>query len=150
MCIEAFWKTFFDQSGLDEQTRYFDSFHFMNSEYWANELLRLVMMQQKKATTSSLAAFEIENGRVPQDGDYSIVTDWEGIPRCVIRTTKVRIMPFKDMTFEICVLEGEDENLESWQKGHRAFFEAEGKKLGFSFSDESPIVFEEFEVVFQM
>ena len=59
-------------------------------------------------------------------------------------------MPFKDMTFEICVLEGEDENLESWQKGHRAFFEAEGKKLGFSFSDESPIVFEEFEVVFQM
>lgn len=149
MCIEAFWKTFLDQSGLDEQTRYFDSFHFMNSEFWANELLRLVLMQQKKATTSSLAALEIENGRVPQDGDYSIVTDWEGIPRCVIRTTKVRIMPFKDMTFEICSLEGEDENLESWQKGHRAFFEAEGKKLGFSFSDDSPIVFEEFEVVFQ-
>ena len=59
-------------------------------------------------------------------------------------------MPFKDMTFDICALEGEDENLESWQKGHRAFFEAEGEKLGFSFSEDALIVFEEFEVVFQM
>ncbi|NCU32931.1 MAG: ASCH domain-containing protein, partial [Candidatus Moranbacteria bacterium] len=53
-----------------------------------------------------------------------------------------------DMTFEVCKLEGEDESLESWQKGHEKFFRAEGKSLGYTFTEELPIVFEEFVCVY--
>lgn len=50
-----------------------------------------------------------------EKGSYSIVTDWEGVPKCVIETTNVRILPFKDITYDICKLEGEDDSLESWR-----------------------------------
>ncbi|MGN1147892.1 MAG: ASCH domain-containing protein, partial [Lachnospiraceae bacterium] len=120
--------------GLAENTTYVDCFHFEMTEKWANELLRLVLDGAKKATSSSLWGYEIEGDKIPQKGDYYIVTDWDGNPGCVIETTRVRILPFKDITFDICRLEGEDDSLESWQKGHISFFEAEGKELGYTFS----------------
>lgn len=150
MKIDAFWKQFLTANGLDEHTKYMSCFHFELSEYWANELLRLVLIGQKKATSSSLWGYEIEGEEIPQEGDCNIVTDWEGNPRCVIQTTKVSVIPFKEMTYEICRLEGEDENLESWRKGHLSFFQKEGKDLGYTFSEEMPVIFEEFEVVYQV
>ena len=68
----------------------------------------------------------------------SIVTDWEGIPKCVIETTNVMIIPFKEITFDICKLEGEDDNLESWREGHINFFSREGKELGYTFTEDMP------------
>lgn len=46
-------------------------------------------------------------------GDYTIVTDFLNIPKCIIQTTKITIIPFKEMTYEICQREGENENLEA-------------------------------------
>ena len=43
--------------------------------------------------------------------------------------------------------EGEDECLESWRKNHITFFTVEGKQLGYSFSEEMPVVFEKFELL---
>ncbi len=149
MDVEAFWEEFVKCSNLDAQTRYFECFHFELSEYWANELLRLVLCGQKKATASSIRSFEVEGSRIPQEGDYSIVTDWDGNPRCVIRTTKVTILPFCEVSYELCKLEGEDDDLESWRKGHRSFFSRDGEQLGYTFTEDMPVAFEEFEVVFQ-
>ena len=78
----------------------------------------------------------------------SIVTDWEGIPKCVIETTNVMIIPFKEITFDICKLEGEDDNLESWREGHIYFFSREGKELGYTFTEDMPVIFENFKMVF--
>ena len=67
----------------------------------------------------------------------------------MIRTSKVRILPFREMTYDICKLEGEDDTLASWQRGHQRFFTEEGKELGYEFTEDMPVVFEEFEVVYQ-
>lgn len=149
MDTSLFWNDFLKSKGLDANTTYVDCFHFELTEKWANELLRLVLDGTKKATSSSLWGYEIEGDKIPQRGDYYIVTDWDGNPGCVIETTRVRILPFKDITFDICRLEGEDDSLESWQKGHISFFEAEGKELGYTFSEDMPVIFEEFEVVYR-
>jgi len=149
MNVQEFWKRFLKEKNLAPDTAYFDCFHFELTEKWAEELLRLVLIGQKKATASSLYAFEKENLRLPELGDFSIVTNWAGVPKCVIETKNVTILPFKDMTFDICRLEGEDDSLESWQKGHRRFFTEEGQELGYEFSEEMPVVFEEFEVVYR-
>jgi uncharacterized protein YhfF len=61
----------------------------------------------------------------------------------------VTILPFKDLTFDIVKREGEDDTLESWQKGHEKFFTAEGLDMGYSFTKEMLVVFEDFEVVYQ-
>lgn len=149
MTVEEFWKSFLKDTGKSPDTTYLESFYFDLSEKWANELLRLVMIGQKSATSSSLLTYQKEKLRVPQVGDYSIVTDWDGNPRCVIETTEVMILPFSDITYEICRAEGEDENLESWRAGHISFFTEEGKDVGYTFSEDMPVVFENFKAVYQ-
>ena len=149
MMIEDFWHRFLIEKRLSPDSTYFDCFHFELTEKWAEELLRLVLLGQKKATASSFYAFEKENLRLPEVGDFSIVTNWAGEPKCVIQTSKVRILPFREMTYDICKLEGEDDTLASWQRGHQRFFTEEGKELGYEFTEDLPVVFEEFEVVYQ-
>lgn len=148
--VDAFWDAFLKETGRSQSTKYLDVFHFELTEKWANELLRLVLIGQKKATASSLWSYEIEGERLPEVGDLSIVTDWEGVPKCVIETTAVTVIPFVDITYDICKREGEDDNLESWREGHIRFFKAEGKELGYEFRDDMPVVFEDFKVVFQV
>lgn len=149
MNINEFWKEFLKVTNKDSSTEYIDCFHFELTEKLANELLELVLTGQKKATASSLWGYEIEGERIPGVGDYSIVTDWAGTPRCVIETTAVTILPYKEITFDICKREGEDDCLESWQRGHKRFFSEEGKELGYEFSEDMPVVFEDFKVVFK-
>jgi uncharacterized protein YhfF len=148
--IDEFWKRFLKETNRDKDTKYLEAFHFELTENWANELLRLVLIGQKKATASSLRAYEIEGERMPHAGNLSIVTDWEGIPRCVIETTKIAILPFSEMTYDICKREGEDDTLESWVKGHTKFFTEEGKQLGYQFTPDMPMIFEDFEVVYKV
>lgn len=148
--IDIFWKAFLNVTGRSETTEYLDIFHFELTEKWANELLRLVLIGQKKATASSLWGYELEGEDIPKVGDLSIVTDWEGVPRCVIETTQVTVIPFSDITYDICKREGEDDTLESWRAGHIRYFKAEGNKIGYTFSDDMPVIFEDFEVVYQV
>lgn len=148
--IDIFWGDFLEETNRDKTTKYLEVFHFELTKRWANELLNLVLIGQKKATSSSLWGYEIEGERVPEVGDLSIVTDWEGVPRCVIETTAVKAIPFLDITYDICKREGEDDTLESWRVGHRHFFKEEGKELGYEFRDDMPVIFEDFEVVYQV
>lgn len=148
--IDIFWESFLRETSRCETTKYLDVFHFELTEKWANELLNLVLSGQKKATSSSLLGYEIEGERVPEVGDLSIVTDWEGVPRCVIETIAVKIIPFLDITYDICRREGEDDTLESWRAGHIHFFKEEGNELGYEFRDDMPVIFEDFEVVYQV
>ena len=39
---------------------------------------------------------------------------------------------------DIAKLEGEDSDLESWQKNHKAFWLEEGSVLGYIFSEDMP------------
>lgn len=148
MKIEDFWDKFLKETGKSSDVNYIDCFHFELTEKLANELLKLVLIGQKRATASSLWAYEIKGDNIPQKGDFSIVTDWDGNPKCVIETVEVSILPFGEITFDICKREGEDDNLESWRKGHIKFFTSEGRELGYNFSEDMPVVFEDFEVVY--
>lgn len=124
-----------------------EKWHFEVTEEACNYLLGLVLKGQKKATSSALAGYQLEGEDIPEAGDMSVITDWDGNPRCVIRTTRVSVLPYRDITFEIARLEGEDDTLDSWRSNHERFFREEGKELGYEFSEDMGVVFEEFEVV---
>jgi len=149
MNADIFWQEFLASANLDSSTKYIECFHFDLTEEWANKLLALVLAGKKKATASSLHYFTKTGRRLPQVGDYAIVTDWDKNPRCVIKTTAVTILPFNEITFDICKREGEDDTLASWQEGHRHFFTEDGKAEGYAFSETMPVVFEDFAVVFR-
>ena len=111
--VRIFWEEFLKSTGRSETTECFEVFHFELTEKVANELLRLVLIGQKKATASSLWSYEIRGEKLPKVGDLSVVTDWEGSPKCVIETTSVAIIPFSEITYDICKREGED----NWNHG---------------------------------
>jgi len=146
--IEEFWQEFLTAIGKDSTTRYVDCFHFDSSGKAANGCLALVLAGQKKATTSSIFAFECNGEPLPIAGDYSIVTDFGGDPYCVIKTTSVTIIPYGKMTYDIAKREGEDDTLEEWQVTHERFFREQGRILGYEFSESMPVVLENFEVVY--
>ena len=146
--IQVFWNGFLKERKMDPNTSYYESFYFDRSEEAANDLLRLVLNGKKRATASNLISYEAEGESIPQVGDLSIVTDWYGNPHCVIQTTQVSLIPFKDMTYDICKREGEDENLESWRNNHLKYFKADAEEHGFEFSEDMVVVFEDFEVIY--
>ena len=88
--VDIFWNTFLNETNRSETTKYLDVFHFELSEKWANELLRLVLIGQKKATASSLWAYEMIGEEIPKVGDLSIITNWDGIAQCIIQTRWTR------------------------------------------------------------
>ncbi|MEA4895540.1 MAG: ASCH domain-containing protein [Oscillospiraceae bacterium] len=148
MTVDEFWKSFLTKTGRSSDTRYLESFYFDMNERSANSLLELVLSGKKRATASSLLAYGKESSVAPKVGDLSIVTDWEGSPRCVIETTAVQVYRFGDITFDICRREGEDSCLETWRDNHTCFFTEEGKKLGYEFSEDMPVLFEDFKLVY--
>ena len=148
MTIEQFWQEFLGNTGRAPETTYYECFHFTNEAHLANELLALVLSGKKRATASSLLCYP--EGQEPKLGSLSIVTDWDGNPHCVIETKTVQVIPFCEMTFDICSREGEDECLETWQAGHRHFFSEDCKEMGYEFTEDMPVVFEDFEVVYSI
>mgnify|MGYP000863706327 CR=1 FL=1 len=147
MKCEEYWQMYLNDVGGEIARVCSSCFHFELTEKLANELLELVLAGKKKATASSLYSFTLTNEKIPEVGDFHIVTDWAGEPRCVIRTTAVAIIPFNQLTFAVVCREGEDDDLESWRKGHTRFFQAEGHELGYVFHEDMPVVFEDFIVV---
>ena len=124
-----------------------EHWHFELTESACNQLLDLVLAGKKRATSSSLLSYRMEGEEIPKAGDLSVITDWDGVPRCVVMTTAVRVMRYGDITFAIAKLEGEDDSLESWRRTHERFFRSEGEELGYTFSEDLKVVFEEFEVI---
>ncbi len=148
MTVTEFWREYLHFAKLDENTKYYECFYFGWSESMANELLALVLEGKKRATSSCFVTYEKEGSPLPKAGDLSIVTDFAGEPYCVIETTAVTILPFCEMTYEICSREGEDEVLETWRQAHERGFTAEGQELGFEFTPDMPVIFEDFSVVY--
>lgn len=147
--IEQYWNTFLLKTGRTPDTPVFFCGYMGPTEAAANELLALILTDNKTATTSSMLSYQAAGEPLPVAGALSIVTDWDGNPRCVIETIKVTVLPFSEMTFEICKREGEDECLQTWQNTHFEIFTAEGKELGYVFTWDSPVVFEDFKVVYR-
>lgn len=146
--IERYWQQFLTDTHRLADTRYHEAFHFDLNKKSANELLKLVLSGKKKATSSSVYEWQRDNN-TPKEGDLSIVTDWDGMPACIIKTTKIQTIPFCEISFELCSKEGEDTCLETWQQNHERFFKADGKVRGYTFTWDMPVIFEEFEVIYQ-
>lgn len=142
--VQEFWDSFIEEKGLDEDTDYVQIFRLGRNEGESNRLLKLVLRGKKRATTC-LYTDDI----LPEKGDYGIVTDWDGVPRCVIRTTRVQIIPFNEITLEQALKEGEDKTLEAWRETHREVYSRNAEQLGCEFSEDTKIVYEDFHVEYK-
>jgi uncharacterized protein YhfF len=127
----------------------FSAWHFCDNQADADELAELVLDGRKRATAGALWSYEAEQEPLPRAGDFSVVTDWAGAARCVIRTTSVQVVAFDEVGEEFAAAEGEgDGSLAFWRDAHWAAFSREFEETGRSPSRDMPVVCERFEVVF--
>jgi uncharacterized protein YhfF len=146
------WTDYLRSAGEDPAAtgKKYESWHFTMTEEGARELLELVLAGRKRATTSLFYAYGHEGSPIPKAGDLNIVTDWQGIARCIIRDTTVNILPYEDVTEEFARKEGEgDLSLVYWKEVHYQALKLECEGIGIKFDPRMPVVLEEFEVVYQ-
>lgn len=116
----------------------------------ADELAYLTAAGIKTATASAYPLYELEEEPLPGEGEYNIILLTDGTALCVTRTTRVYVCPFEAVSPEHAWREGEgDRSLAYWRSVHQAFFAEEMASVGMTFSEEMPVVCEEFEVVFK-
>ncbi len=143
--VQEFWDGFISAKGLDDDTDYTQIFRVGSNEGESNRLLKRVLRGKKRATTCLYTDDDI----LPEKGEYSIITDWDGVPRCVTKVTRVQVIPFNKITLEQALKEGEDTTLEAWRDTHRAVYARNAEQLDFEFSDDSKIIYEEFRVEYK-
>ena len=104
-----------------------------------NDYLVDLVLSGKKTATTSLYDYLT----VPVAGEESILTYSNGKKACTIKTTMVMVTEFKNITWDLAKLEGENNSLEEWRSEHIDFF----KSIDNNFNENTKVVFEIFEVV---
>lgn len=135
---------------------YCKSNHLSNEVYeaWAfggepDKLAELVIQGVKTATSSLFSLYELENEFLPKEGSYSVILDSRGDAKCIIKTTRVYVVPFNRVSDIHAYREGEgDRDLAYWRNVHKEFFADCLKEVGLSFSETMDVVCEEFEIVY--
>jgi uncharacterized protein YhfF len=121
---------------------------FGDTAAMADELVALVTLGKKRATASLLRDYETGVESVPHAGDFVIVVDGRGRPRCIWRTTEVSVKPLIEVDDAFAWDEGEgDRTRDWWIKAHRDYFSAQARREGFKMCDTIKTVFERFEIV---
>lgn len=146
--VQNFWREFCEKSGVHVETPY-QVWYFGNNSKMARELAELVASGKKRATASLVEFNDAHPEAAPIDDGYSVVTDFEGAPVCVIQTTEIRLLPFMKVDAEFAFDEGEgDQTLEDWRAGHWQYFTKEAAEYGLNFDENSLVACERFKLLF--
>lgn len=144
---ESYLATLDNRAEVEE--RGYDAWHFCYEKKDADELAELTLNGVKRATASLNYWYESGEEPRPEVGEHDIITDYEGVARCICKTTSIEIVPFKDVTEEFAATEGEgDGSLDYWKRGHERFFREELEELGKEFSEDILVLCQRFEKVF--
>lgn len=112
-------------------------------------LAQLVLEGRKTATASAYDLYEMSKESIPEVGTYDIILDSKDNAVCIVRITKVSVVPFGEVSAEHAFKEGEgDRSLSYWRQVHEELFSQWFEECGLTFTEDSKIVLEEFEVVY--
>ena len=142
---DAFWAAFCRDAGIAQPD--YAAFAFGDGPALATELAELVVAGKKRATASLARQFGAAEP-MPRVGEFAVVVDGSGAPRCVIRTTEIRLGALGSVDDRFAWDEGEgDRTRDWWLAAHRRYFARMAAREGFVLGDDEVTVFERFEVV---
>jgi len=146
--VTAFWTEYCRRCGIPVSTPY-QAWPFGDSPALAHELAELVLHGPKRATAGMVAWNELHPEDGPTADGYSVVTEFDGAPRCVIRTTWLAQRRLREVDAGFAWDEGEgDRTLADWMAGHRRYFSRVCPSIGVEFSDDLPVQLERFELLY--
>lgn len=146
--VDRYWREFCAQVHLPPGTAH-QAWYFGDTPELAHELVELVLRGPKRATAGLAEANEGLPQLKPVAGGYSVVTEHDGTPRAVIRTTQLDRRPFCEVDAAFAWDEGEgDRTLADWMDGHRRYFTRELAAAGRAFDERMPVDLERFELLY--
>ena len=139
MHAQEMWKLYSDRENI---TSDYESWAFGDA---ADALAELVLIGKKTATASAWPLYELEGIQIPKAGEYSVILNKHEDAVCIIKTTRVTVVPFDEVDQRQAWKEGEgDRSLSYWREVHEAFFRKELQEAGLSFDEKMKVVCEEF------
>jgi uncharacterized protein YhfF len=107
-----------------------------------------VVAGTKRAAASLMRDYADGRLPLPAVGDFVVVVDGAGAPRCIWRTTEIEIKPLDTVDARFAWDEGEgDRTIDWWLAAHRRYFARKAARDGFEMHDAIEAVFERFTVV---
>ncbi len=146
--IKEFWREFCEENSQINLNTPYQIWHFGIGREDAEQLSNLVLQGKKTATASLVWEYENKPEDAPVIGGYSVVTDFAGVPKCVLRTTELRVTPFNEVDAEFAFDEGEgDQSLDYWREVHWDYFSEKCVEIGKEPDLEMPVNCERFQLL---
>ncbi len=142
-----YWNEFLASKGLDRSVRYKEAM-FCRDEESSSKLIKLLLRGKKRAFVSCCER-TVTMDSLPKKGTYFAVTDYDKIPRCVVKVTGSQIIRFNEITPEQVLKLGEDKTVEEWTNRNRKIFEHLCKEIGSEFSEDMPIIYVEIRLEYK-
>jgi uncharacterized protein YhfF len=147
--VKDFWQEFCQQNSDVNIDELYQVWFFHNNQAGSVELADLVLQGKKTATASLVTVNELMPEIAPINNGFSVVTDFNGSPLCVIQTTEIRHLPFDEVDAQFAFDEGEgNQTLENWRNGHWKYFTRESQELDIEFNEKSLVACERFRLLF--
>ena len=144
-----FWREFCAANPDVNADEPYQVWFFGNTSEMASELVALVLEGKKRATASLFWEYEDKPEEEPVIGGYSVVTDYEGVPQCVVRTIELRVMPFNEVDEQFAFDEGEgDQSLDYWRQVHWEYFSRRSIEIHREPSNTMLVNCERFELLY--
>lgn len=142
--VQELWDAFAVEKSICASEVYRYRFHFGESEDECREQLKLTLRGKKRART-----YIGTGGVLPERNGYSIVTDFDGVACCVIRTVRAELIPFHELCWEQVRHECIGSTLEEWRELKRAVFAEECRRQGCEFTEDTPVILEQFHLEYK-
>jgi uncharacterized protein YhfF len=145
MTAEEMWQAYTEKYGIKDAA--YSAWSFGGAP---DLLADLVLQGKKTATASAYDLYSFDQEMLPKQGDCSVILNREGQAKCIIRTTKLYVVPFDQVSAEHAAKEGEgDLSLAYWREVHQEYFSNLLPEYGLSFSPKMKVLCEEFTVVYR-
>ena len=107
-------------------------------------LTRLTVRGKKRAELLSVRVLETSGEELPKNGEYSIVCGFDRVPRCIIKSLRVGVLPLSGLTDELIAKAGFTTRDEL-----AAVLADEAARTGYELSSDMPIAVSEFRLEYK-
>jgi uncharacterized protein YhfF len=143
---DAMWSAFAHARDITRDT--YDVVAFGKGMGLETKLAELIVLAGKKRATAGLLRNFGPEENLPVIGGYVVTVDGSGEPRCIWRTTELRLGRLDSVDERFAWDEGEgDRTRDWWLNAHRQYYSEQAERKKLPFDDGLETVFERFAVV---
>ena len=146
--VTDLWQSCQAKLGKNPQGDFYRVRTFGREKEMSGRMLHFIETGEKTVTFTLPATYTGDKNATPVVGGYSVVTELDGKPRFILRTTAIKTLPYAAVTEEDAQYEGPGvRTQEAWRRVHWAFFTDSLKPLNKTPAEDMPVTVERFEVV---